>query len=164
LLQPFFAANRSGIESRLLADQATYLTDDILVKVDRNSMLNSLEVRVPFLDHRLVELANSIPLALRMKGGQQKWILKELLRGRASSNITNRPKQGFGMPIRDWLRGSYRELAEDLLLNPANRSLDFVDATAVRNLFNAHQRGHRDLSDRLWSLMWFEQWCRTYGT
>jgi asparagine synthase (glutamine-hydrolysing) len=164
LLQPFFAANRSGVESRLLADQATYLTDDILVKVDRNSMLNSLEVRVPFLDHRLVELANSIPLALRMKGGQQKWILKELLRGRASSNITNRPKQGFGMPIRDWLRGSYRELAEDLLLNPANRSLDFVDATAVRNLFNAHQRGHRDLSDRLWSLMWFEQWCRTYGT
>jgi asparagine synthase (glutamine-hydrolysing) len=163
MLRPFFTPDRSAIESRLLADQATFLTDDILVKVDRNSMLNSLEVRVPFLDHRLVELANSIPLSLHLKGGQQKWILKQLLRSRAPSSIANRAKQGFGMPIRDWIRGSYRELAQDLLLNTANRSHDFVDAGAVRKLFDAHQRGPRDLSGRLWSLMWFEQWCRTCG-
>lgn len=163
LLQPFFSRGRPPIESRLLADQATYMADDILVKVDRNSMLNSLEVRVPFLDHRLVELANSIPLSVHLKDGQQKWILKALLQTRAPSSIINRPKQGFGMPIRDWLRGRYRDLAEDLLLKPSNRLLDFVDAVAVRKLFDAHQRGPRDLSNRLWSLMWFEQWCRTYG-
>lgn len=163
LLSPYFRSPRSSVESRLLADQGTYLTDDILVKVDRNSMLNSLEVRVPLLDHRLAELANSIPLGLRMKNGSQKWILKELLRERAPSSITDRPKQGFAMPIRDWLRGSYRDFAEDLLLSSGNRSHEYVDENAVRNLFVAHQKGSRDLSDRLWSLMWFEQWCRTFS-
>lgn len=161
LLEPWFTPGRSPIESRILADQATWLTDDILVKVDRNSMLNSLEVRVPFLDHRLLELANSIPLSVHMKDGKQKWILKQLLQGRAPAGITERPKQGFAMPIRDWLRGSYRDLAADLLLGASNRSHDYVDPAAVKRLFDAHQKGPRDLSDRLWSLMWFEQWCRT---
>jgi asparagine synthase (glutamine-hydrolysing) len=162
LLRPYFTAGRPEIEARILADQGTWLTDDILVKVDRNSMMNSLEVRVPFLDHRLVELANAMPLSLRMKDGKQKWILKALLESRVPAGITDRPKQGFGMPIRDWLRGSYRGLAEDLLLNDSNPSFEYVDPVAVRRLFDAHQRGSRDLSDRLWSLMWFEQWCRTF--
>ena len=162
LLRPYFTPDRSCIESRMLADQGTWLADDILVKVDRNSMLNSLEVRVPFLDHRIVELANSIPLSVHIREGEQKWILKQLLRSRAPASITQRPKQGFGMPIRDWLRGGYRELAEDLLLGRSNRSHDYVNAIAVKRLFDAHQKGPRDLSARLWSLMWFEQWCRTY--
>jgi asparagine synthase (glutamine-hydrolysing) len=162
LLSPFFLDDRPTMESRLLADQATYLTDDILVKVDRNSMLNSLEVRVPFLDHRLVELANAIPMAQKIKDGQQKWVLKELLRNRAPSQITQRPKQGFAMPIRDWLRGNYRDMAEDLLLTRSNRSHDFVNVKKVKEVFLAHQRGTRDLSDRLWALMWFEQWFRTF--
>lgn len=162
LLQPYFTARRPVIESRMLADQGTWLTDDILVKVDRNSMMNSLEVRVPFLDHRLLELANAMPLSVRMKDGKQKWILKELLKRRAPASITERPKQGFGVPIRDWLRQSYRGLAEDLLLDPNNASFEYVDPVVVRKLFDAHQRGARDLSDRLWSLMWFEQWCRTF--
>ncbi len=162
LLAPWFEHNGAPIRSRQLADQATFLTDDILVKVDRNSMMNSLEVRVPFLDHRLVELANALPVSLHMKDGRQKWILKELLEERAPADITRRGKQGFNMPIRDWLRGNYREYARDLLLATGNRSLDFVDAGAVRRLFDAHQRGARDLSARLWTLMWFEQWCRTF--
>ena len=162
LFSTYFDGSKSDIESRILADQATYLTDDILVKVDRNSMLNSLEVRVPFLDHRLIELANAISLDQKIHAGQQKWVLKELLRQRAPQGIIDRPKQGFAMPIRDWLRGSYRAMAEDLLLNPNNSSHKFVDAKAVKNLFNAHLKGARDLSDRLWSLMWFEQWCREF--
>lgn len=162
LFEPYFKSGAGEIESRLLADQATYLTDDILVKVDRNSMLNSLEVRVPFLDHRLIELANAIPIEEKMKGGQQKWILKELLRKRAPQGIIDRPKQGFAMPIRDWIRTSYRDMAEDLLLSPNNRSHKFVEPAVVRQLFNAHLKGVRDLSDRLWSLMWFEQWCREF--
>lgn len=162
LLAPWFKHDRSPIRARQLADQATFLTDDILVKVDRNSMMNSLEVRVPFLDHRLVELANALPVSLHIKGGRQKWILKELLEEKAPAGITRRGKQGFNMPIRDWLRGSYREYARDLLLCPGNRSLDFLDAAAVRRLFDAHQHGQRDLSARLWTLMWFEQWCRHF--
>lgn len=162
LFEPYFSRSKSGIEQRILADQGSYLTDDILVKVDRNSMLNSLEVRVPFLDHRLAELANSISIGVKMRQGKQKWILKELLKSRAPDEIVNRPKQGFAMPIRDWIRTSYREVAKDLLLNPGNKSFDYLDANYVKRLYLAHVNGSRDLSDRLWSIMWFEQWCRTY--
>ena len=66
------------------------------------------------------------------------------------------------MPIRDWLRSTYKDLAQDLLLTPGNRSHDFLDAKSIRTIFDAHQKGSRDLSDRLWCLMWFEQWCRTF--
>lgn len=161
-LADYFPTGHSTIEARMLADQGTYLCDDILAKVDRDSMLNSLEVRVPFLDHRIVEFANSLPIDMHMHGGDQKHLLKGLLRDRVPSDIVTRGKQGFSMPIRDWLRGSYRDLAEDLLLQPNNRCFDFFDSQTVRHYFEAHLRGPRDLSGRLWALMCFEQWCRTF--
>ena len=143
-------------------DLGTYLVDDILVKVDRNSMMNSLEVRVPLLDHRIVEFAASLPMNVKIKDGEQKWPLKELLRPLAPENIVSRPKQGFGMPIRDWLRTTYKDLAQDLLLTRGNRSHDYLDASTIERIFAAHQKGQRDLSDRIWCQMCFEQWCRTF--
>jgi asparagine synthase (glutamine-hydrolysing) len=162
LFSEFFSDNRGEIENRMRCDLGTYLIDDILVKVDRNSMMSSLEVRVPLLDHRLVEFAASLPLNIKIKDGDQKWPLKELLRPLAPEQIISRPKQGFGMPIRDWLRTTYKDLAQDLLLTRGNRSHDYLDADAIRRMFTAHQKGQRDLSDRIWCLMWFEQWCRTF--
>jgi asparagine synthase (glutamine-hydrolysing) len=162
LFARYFSDNRNDLDARLKCDLATYLVDDILVKVDRTSMLNSLEVRVPLLDHRLVEFAAALPLSTKIRSGIQKWPLKELLRPLVPQQISARNKQGFGVPIRDWLRSTYKDLAQDLLLTPGNRSHDFLDANTIRTYFDAHQKGHRDLSDRLWSLMWFEQWCRTF--
>ena len=162
LLSPYFAGSVNDIDARISADQGTYLCDDILVKVDRDSMFNSLEVRVPFLDHRIVEFANSLPLSTLIKNGEQKHPLKALLNSRVPANILTRKKQGFSMPIREWLRGTYRDLAEDLLLNSSNRSHDFLEPDAIRSMFNTHLKGTRDFSDRLWTLMCFEQWCRTF--
>lgn len=161
--QPWFPNGGGEIAARMSADQNTYLSEDILVKVDRNSMMNSLEVRVPFLDHRIVEFANRLPLDSKIRNGVQKWPLKEVLRPLAPPTIISRPKQGFSVPIRDWLRESYRDLAADLLLADGNRSHDYLDKATVRSLFAAHQSGQRDLSERLWCLMWFEQWCRTFS-
>ena len=158
----FSVSGRSDVESRMACDLATYLVDDILVKVDRNSMLNSLEVRVPLLDHRLVEFAVKMPMSLKIRKGVQKWPLKELLRPLMPQSHVERRKQGFGLPIRDWLRTTYRDMAEELLLGNGNRSHEFLNASAIRRLFQAHLQGSRDFSDRLWTLMWFEQWCRIY--
>lgn len=156
----FFTSATNVADSRMRCDLATYLVDDILVKVDRNSMLNSLEVRVPLLDHRLVEFAMRLPIDRKIRNGIQKWPLKELLKPLVPPGIVGRPKQGFGMPIRDWLRGTYRDMAGDLLLSPGSRARNYLDQATIARYFRAHQQSSRDLSDRLWSLLWFEQWCR----
>ena len=152
------------ISNRLATDLKTYLPDDILVKVDRASMLNSLEVRVPLLDHRIVEFACRLPLDMKIRNGSQKFLLKELLRDLVPASVVNRGKQGFGVPLKHWFRGDYRGFLQDMLLSKGARTADYFRPEMVKSLIDAHQRGPRDLSNRLWALLWFEQWLRQCPT
>jgi asparagine synthase (glutamine-hydrolysing) len=146
----------------MAVDQQSYLPEDILVKVDRDSMLNSLEVRVPFLDHRIVEFANTLPTDVKIRRGVQKFILRELLKDLAPAGIVQRGKQGFGMPLRDWLRGRYYDFSCDLLLSSDSRISRFFKPEKIKALIHAHKHHKRDLSDRIWCLLWLEQWCRHF--
>jgi asparagine synthase (glutamine-hydrolysing) len=165
LFAPYFAnAQLDEISQRMWADQGTYLTDDILVKVDRNAMWHSLEVRVPMLDHRIVELANRMPLSLKRKNGIQKYPLKHMLKGRVPDEILTRPKRGFGLPIKHWLRDSMKDFAQEMLTSSDTRLRQYLDAGQLSDLVNGHNAGGRDLSKRIWTLLWLEQWCREFGS
>ena len=164
LFADYFHANgRDPVATRQFADQMTYLPEDILVKVDRTAMKNSLEVRVPFLDHTVVEWVNAMPTDMKLRGNRRKYVLKQVLRDLLPAEVLDRGKRGFGMPIKHWFRGDLDGFARDLLLSPSNRSQRFFRPDAVRRLLDGHQRGLRDLSRRVWAVLWFEQWCRTFG-
>ncbi len=143
------------IEAIMLHDFRTYLADDILVKVDRASMAVSLEVRTPFLDHRVVEFAWSLPLAMKIRDDRGKWILKTLLRKYLPDHLIDREKQGFGLPLAQWLRGPLRAWSEELLAKPEEP----FDATRVRDLWRRHLAGENHERE-LWTVMMFEAWRR----
>ena len=142
-------------------DTVTYLPDDILVKVDRASMANSLEVRSPLLDHELAELAASIPHAWKVSDGQGKRILLDAVGDRLPEALLNRPKQGFGVPLVDWFRGSLREFLHDNVTSAAFLGRGLVSPEFLRALLDEHDSGRRDNSHWLWSLLvlslWFQE-------
>lgn len=160
-LAPFFEGDLDLTSKKMRADQNTYLCDDILVKVDRNSMWHSLEVRVPLLDHRIVEFANLMPIAMKYKNGILKYPLKKLLEGKVSPEIISRKKSGFAMPIKHWLKGEFNAFSRELLLSSDSKIHDYLDRGTVKALVDASQTSHRDLSRRVWSLLWLEQWLRS---
>jgi asparagine synthase (glutamine-hydrolysing) len=135
----------------------------VLVKVDRASMKNALEVRVPFLDHTVVEWANAMPTDLKIRRGHRKYVLKQMLKGLLPAEVLQRSKQGFGIPIKHWFREDLADFSRDMLLSPASRSTQFLEKRAVERLLDGHRRGTRDLSRRLWAVLWLEQWCRCFG-
>ncbi len=139
-----------------------YLPDDILTKVDRTSMLTSLEARVPLLDHVLVEFAATIPEALRHHAGIGKHILKRAVADRLPAETIRRRKMGFGVPLAAWFRGDLREFVRDLLLDRRARQRGLVRPEAVEIMLEDHLRGRRDLSQQIWSLVCLELWCRTW--
>ncbi len=164
ILDPFFDVNgRSALTALQHADQKTYLPDDILVKADRMSMQNSLEVRPPFLDHEVVEFANACPPGIKIDQNVSKAVLKNAMRDLIPKPVIDRKKSGFGLPIKDWFRGGLEPFARDMLLAPSTRCTAFFDRKAVKRIVTGHQFGMRDLSRRIWSLLVFEQWCRSYG-
>ena len=126
-------------------------------------MMHALEVRVPFLDHRVVEWTNAMPTDMKIRGGVRKYALKRLLSDLLPADIMTRGKRGFGIPIKHWFRSDLDGFARDMLLSPNSRSQQFFRADAVRRLLDGHGRGLRDLSRRLWTVLWFEQWCRLSG-
>jgi len=136
-------------------DMKTYLVDDILVKVDRASMANSLEVRSPLLDHKLMELIAQIPSGLKLRNGHGKYIFKKALGSVVPQNVLNRPKQGFGVPAAEWFRGELKEFATHALFD---RSDDLLNKKFVTSCWNQHQRGQRDWSALLWSVLMFRTW------
>jgi asparagine synthase (glutamine-hydrolysing) len=152
------AAGAGPIERQMHLDLRTYMGDDILVKVDRASMATSLEVRVPFLDHRLVELAARMPLALKLKGRRSKHILKAAMASRLPKEVTQRSKKGFGMPVAKWLRGPWRELLLETLGDGAAGRSGWLDQGTVDQLISDHLGGKADRRKQLWTLLMFRWW------
>ena len=133
----------------------TYLVDDILVKVDRASMANSLEVRCPLLDHKLMELIAQIPSGLKLKQGRGKYIFKKSLERVLPPSVLNRTKKGFAVPVAEWFRGELKEFAHDALFS---RQEDVLNRAFLTNCWNQHQRGQRDWSAYLWCVLMFKTW------
>jgi asparagine synthase (glutamine-hydrolysing) len=146
----------------LTLDQHYYLADDILYKTDRMSMAHSLEVRPPFLDHRIVEFAASLPSNLKIHGFRQKHVLKELMRGKLPDAILNRKKTGFDIPTHDWFRGSLRGLLEDALSDGAVAWTTLFHEPAIRATIRDHMERRINAGYHLWGLLtlflWMKRW------
>jgi len=151
-------AERDIVGAMMRADAETYLPDDILVKVDRASMGVSLESRVPLLDHRVVEFAWRLPLSMKIRGGESKWLLRRLLAGRLPAALLDRPKKGFGVPVELWVRADMREWAETQLEPARLRSEGFLDDARVRQIWLAHGAGEPRFGAVLWRVLMFQAW------
>ncbi|MCL2913168.1 asparagine synthase (glutamine-hydrolyzing) [Shewanella corallii] len=148
----------SNIEKAMYLDFVTYLSDDILAKVDRASMHHSLETRVPFLNKDIINFAWSLPLDFKDNGYEQKHILKLVLERYVPRKLFERPKKGFGVPLSSWLRGPLRDWAESLIGSKETRAKNFFDYSLVDKLWHEHQMLIRDHSARLWSILMFLSW------
>jgi asparagine synthase (glutamine-hydrolysing) len=150
------AAGFVGLQGQLYADVTGYLADDILVKLDRMSMAVSLEARVPFLDHEVVEYAMGIPAEWKLRGAATKWILKRAFRDLLPPAILRRGKEGFSMPMKNWLRGPLRPLLHALLGTGRVRDRGWFQPPEVARLVDEHLRGRENHAHRLWCLMALE--------
>ncbi len=153
---------RDPLEWMLLTDMETYLPDDELRKADRLSMWHSLEVRVPFLDHKLVEFIATIPSPLKLKGWEKKHILIKSLEGILPDSILNRRKQGFSIPLGAWLRGPLRDLVYGHLLPSHLRDLGMFREKAVEGMLDEHARGQKNHETKIWTLLTFSIWHQRY--
>ncbi len=151
-------SKRNFSEKMMLLDLLTYLPGDILVKVDRASMAHGLEVRAPFLDVRMVELAYQLPLNLKVCGGRRKVLSRTLLSRYLPESIIDRPKMGFAIPIGSWLRGPLREWVEDLLNESQLRSDGFFCEKLVRETWRQHLSGNTTNTQFLWAVLMFQAW------
>lgn len=142
----------------MAVDTEKYMIDDILVKVDRAAMANSLETRVPLLDHRVVELAWRLPLHLKIRNDTGKWALREVLYRHVPREMIERPKKGFSVPLAQWLRGPLREWAEALLDERRLQVEGYFQGGPIRKLWTEHLAGKRDNALKLWSILMFQAW------
>jgi asparagine synthase (glutamine-hydrolysing) len=157
------ARNASPMNRMLYVDAKVWLPDDLLNKADRMTMANGLELRVPFLDHKLVEFAAALPDASKLEGGNGKGILRSAMRGVLPEAILKRPKKGFPVPLSSWLRGPMRRFARDNLLQ-ANSACagGYVDRQAVSRTVEEHETGRADRSQEIWTLLVLEFWHRQF--
>lgn len=141
-------------------DVGQYLPDDLLVKVDRATMYSSLESRAPLLDHRVAEFAFSLPERFLVRDGVGKWALRRLLDRYVPSQLIDRPKAGFSIPLGEWLRGPLRAWAEDLLCPPRLIDEGYLDAEKVSRMWREHLLGQFDRSVNIWNVLMFQAWLR----
>ena len=142
-------------------DMIGYLPDDILVKLDRATMAVSLEGRVPFLDHRVVEFAWQVPQQFKSAAGESKWLLRQVLYRHVPRHLVQRPKMGFATPIGEWLRTSLRDWVEALLSEERLRSEGYFLARPIRRMWDEHLTGRRDWQFCLWNVLMFQSWLET---
>jgi len=151
-----------ALHATLLLDLKSYLPEDLLVKMDRASMANSLEARSPLLDHKVVELAARMPAGLRLKGLKGKHMLKRAFGHLLPTEILHRPKMGFGVPVSRWFRGELRELLSDSILSSGALSLAYFQRSEIQRLVEEHIEGRADHGAKLWLLLMFELWHRRW--
>ena len=144
-------------------DIKTYLVDDILTKVDRASMANSLEVRVPVLDHEFMELVATVPSAMKLKGKDAKYIFKKALSPLVPKACLYREKKGFSIPLSKWLKNELRGLFEKKVLSPNGFCLSYLDGNSVEHLWKSHIAGQREYSSELWAILFLEEWGRSWA-
>ncbi len=168
---PYAAAREAHARARAAAgdlpallamDAATYMIDDVLVKVDRTSMLESLEVRCPLLDHRVLEFVARVPFEHKLRGDVSKWLLKEVARDLLPPEILRRPKQGFGMPLEHWFGGDFGRLAHEVLLDPRALGRGWFDPRAVRGLLDGGDARTGRRARQTWALVCLELWAQTF--
>jgi asparagine synthase (glutamine-hydrolysing) len=150
------------IQRLMMVDQQTYLPDDMLTKVDRASMAASLEVRVPLLDHRVVEFTSQLPVSFKIRNGKGKYLLAELLCKYVPRQLVDRPKMGFAVPIAQWFRKELKGLLNDYLSSDRLKDEGLLDCQLVHRFLSEHQSGSANHQHRLWTIlmweMWREQW------
>ena len=157
------ALARDPLSRVLYLDSKTYLPGDILTKVDRMSMLTSLEVRVPILDHLFLEWVTGLPPEWKMRGKKQKYILTKLAeRVGVPKEVLNRPKQGFTLPLGHWMRNELKDLIMSVLMDSSTRQRGYFNAQGVQRLLDEHFQARRDHSARIWRFLMFELWQRNF--
>jgi len=156
------AAYTNTLNRMLYVDAKVWLPDDLLLKADKMTMANALELRVPFLDHKLVEFAARLPMAAKINNGSGKALLREAMSGVLPDAILNRPKKGFPVPTRTWLGGQLRQFTRDALLSRDSACREHFDARVIEQLVGEQERGTADRNQELWSLLIFEYWHRVY--
>ncbi len=139
-------------------DMKTYMVDDILTKVDRASMANSLEVRVPLIDHEFMELVATMPSSLKLKGKEGKYLLKKSLEPYLPNSVLYRPKMGFSIPLAKWLRADLKTVFEDDVLSGETSASTYLNMKTVKEMWQKHQSGLSDYASELWAVLFFVKW------